>query len=137
MSLDLCQILELPQVRDSRGALTFLEWNRQVPFEVKRIFYIYDVPEGQNRGAHAHHELHQMLICLSGGLTVHLDDGVSKRSVALHKPWQGLHIPPRIWAEENEFLRNTVYMVLASDTYHAESYIHDYQAFLNTVKTHA
>jgi len=137
VSLDQCRILELPQVRDPRGALTFLEWNRQVPFEVKRIFYVYDVPEGQNRGAHAHHELHQMLICLSGGLTVHLDDGHSKRSVTLDKPWQGLHIPPRIWAAEDGFMANTVYMVLASDTYKPESYIHDYPAFLETVKTHA
>lgn len=137
MSLDLCSIHELPQVRDSRGALTFLEWNRQVPFEVKRIFYVYDVPEGQNRGAHAHHELHQMLICLAGGLTVHLDDGSSKRSVTLDKPWQGLHIPPRIWAAEDGFMANTVYMVLASDTYSPESYIHDYQAFLKMVNAHA
>lgn len=136
MSLEQCQILELPQVRDPRGALTFLEWNRQIPFEVKRLFYIYDVPEGQSRGAHAHHELHQMLICLSGGLTVHLDDGLSKRSVTLHHPWQGLHIPPRIWAEEDGFLKNTVYMVLASDIYRPESYIHNYQAFLDTVKIH-
>jgi len=137
VSLEQCKVLELPQVRDPRGALTFLEWNRQVPFEVKRIFYIYDVPEAQNRGAHAHYELHQMLICLSGGLTVHLDDGVSKRAVTLDKPWQGLHIPPRIWAEEDGFLKGTIYMVLTSDTYRPESYIHDYQTFLETVKTHA
>lgn len=136
MSLDQCRILDFPQVRDPRGALTFLEWNRQVPFEVKRIFYIYDVPEGQNRGAHAHHELHQLLICLSGGLTVHMDDGRGKRSVTLDKPWQGLYIPPRIWAAEGGFLKHTIYMVLASDTYKPESYIRDYQTFLDAVNTH-
>lgn len=137
MSLTQCQIFELPQIRDPRGGLTFLEWNRHVPFDVKRIFYIYDIPEGQERGAHAHHELHQMLICLAGSLTVHLDDGRSKQSVTLDKPWQGLHIPPRIWAAEGGFTKNTVYMVLASDTYKPESYIHSYQAFLESVSNNA
>ena len=134
MSLSDCRLIELPKIADYRGNLTFLEGDNHIPFPIKRVFYIYDIPSGTDRGAHAHHDLHQFLICLSGGLKVYLDDGKEKRTVHLNRPWMGLHVPPMIWASEGDFDPGTVYIVLASDVYHADSYIRDYEHFLREVK---
>jgi dTDP-4-dehydrorhamnose 3,5-epimerase-like enzyme len=128
-----CRLIELPKIRDQRGNLTFLEGNSHIPFDIKRVFYIYDIPSGEDRGAHAHHDLHQFIICLSGGLNVYLDDGREKRTVHLNRPWIGLHVPPMFWASEGDFDPNTVYLVMASDIYRAESYIRDYEEFLRLV----
>jgi dTDP-4-dehydrorhamnose 3,5-epimerase-like enzyme len=125
-----CVPLEFPKVGDSRGKLTFIEGTRHVPFEIKRVFYLYDVPAGASRGGHAHRTLEQVLICVSGGLEVRLDDGAAQRVVRLGGPWQGLYIPPLIWDTEINFEPGTVCLVLASEYYDESDYLRDYQAFL-------
>ena len=131
--LDKCNIVNLPKIEDPRGNLTFLEEQNHIPFKIKRIFFIYDVPTGKNRGAHAHHDLEQFVICLSGSFDVFLDDGFNKKTVHLNRPWQGLFIPPMVWANEGNFDAGTVCLVLASDFYNPESYIRDYNKFLELV----
>lgn len=128
--VDDCKLIQLPKIQDHRGNLTFLEGENHIPFQIRRVFYIYDIPSGQQRGAHAHHSLHQFLICLSGGLDVQLDDGEEKRTIHLNRPWMGLHIPPMIWASEGEFDPGTVYLVLASDYYDESDYYRDYESFV-------
>lgn len=134
--LDACRLLELPKIADPRGNLTFIEGGRHVPFDVRRVFYLYDVPTGSDRGAHAHRALHQFLICLSGSFDVALDDGREKRTVHLNRPWKGLHVPPMIWASEINFDPGSVCLVLASDIYDEADYIRDYDAFLAAAHAH-
>jgi len=129
-----CVLTELPKINDNRGNLTFIEEMNHVPFEIKRVFYIYDIPTAVDRGAHAHKKNHQYLICLSGSMDVHLDDGEHKKKVHLNRPWQGLHIPPLIWASEANFAPNTLYVVLASETYDEADYHRDYNIFLDAVR---
>ncbi|WP_370675588.1 FdtA/QdtA family cupin domain-containing protein [Pleomorphomonas sp. PLEO] len=123
-------ITVLPKRADPRGNLTFIEGGHHVPFDIKRIFYLYDVPTAEGRGAHAHKELHQFLVCLSGSFDVATDDGYEKRTIHLNRPWQGLHIPPMIWASEVNFDPGSVCLVLASMHYEEDDYIRDYDAFL-------
>ncbi|EGJ11387.1 MULTISPECIES: FdtA/QdtA family cupin domain-containing protein [Rubrivivax] len=134
MPLSDCKLISLPKVQDPRGNLTFIEGQSHVPFEIKRVFYLYDIPTGEDRGAHAHKELHQFLICLSGSFDVSLDDGVSKQVVHLNRPWIGLHIPPMIWASEINFDPGSVCLVLASTPYNEADYYRDYQQFLDAVR---
>jgi hypothetical protein len=136
VSIDLCKIIDLPKISDHRGNLTFIEGSYHIPFDIKRVFYVYDIPSGEDRGAHAHYDLHQFIVCLSGGLNIYLDDGKQKQTIHLNRPWMGLHIPPMIWASEGDFDPGTVYLVLTSDVYRAESYIRDYNQFLNEVRVH-
>jgi dTDP-4-dehydrorhamnose 3,5-epimerase-like enzyme len=124
-----CQIIQLPKVTDRRGNLSFIEENRHVPFAIRRVFYVYDIPSGQTRGAHAHKALHQFVVCLSGSLEVELADGRVERTVRLNRPWIGLHIPPMIWANEANFDPGTVYVVLASELYDEADYIRDFKSF--------
>lgn len=130
MTLDQCRIINLPKVSDFRGNLTFIEGGNHIPFEFKRVFYIYDVPTGTERGAHAHRSLQQFIICLGGSFEVTLDDGKQTKSVRLNRPWQGLYIPPLVWAAEVNFDPSSVYMVLASENYDEADYIRDYDSFL-------
>ncbi|MDQ3205018.1 MAG: FdtA/QdtA family cupin domain-containing protein [Pseudomonadota bacterium] len=125
-----CCLVELPKITDVRGNLTFIESHRHAPFAIERVFYLYDVPTGADRGAHAHREQHQFLICLSGSFDVALDDGRNRRVEHLNRPWKGLHIPPMIWAAEVNFDAGTVCLVLASDKYVEADYIRDYAEFL-------
>lgn len=125
-----CRLIPLPKINDPRGNLTFVESNNHIPFDIKRIFYLYDVPTEESRGAHAHHELHQFLICLSGSFDVAIDDGQCQNKIHLNRPWKGLHIPPMIWAAEINFDPGSICLVLASDNYHAEDYIRDYDQYL-------
>lgn len=129
-TIDDCRLLELPRIADVRGNLTFIEGNRHAPFAIERVFYLYDVPTGADRGAHAHREQHQFLICLSGSFDVALDDGKQRRVVHLNRPWHGLHIPPMIWAAEVNFDAGTVCLVLASAKFLEDDYIRDYGDFL-------
>ncbi len=129
-TVESCRVIDLPKITDARGNLTFVEGNRHVPFDVKRVFYLYDVPTGESRGAHAHREQHQFLICLSGSFDVELDDGTNQTTVHLNRPWKGLHIPPMIWAAEVNFDPNSVCLVLASDVFDENDYIRSYEAFL-------
>lgn len=134
MSIDDCRIVDLPKVVDQRGNLTYIEGGRHIPFDVRRVFYIYDVPTGESRGAHAHRTLHQFLICLSGSFDVAIDDGTSKDVLHLNRPWRGLYIPPLIWAREINFDPGTVCLVLTSDFYDESDNIRDYDLFLDLVR---
>ncbi len=130
MALADCKLIELPKISDPRGNLTFIEGERHLSFDIKRVFYLYDVPTGEDRGAHAHKNLHQFLICLSGSFDVALDDGFKKDTIHLNRPWKGLHIPPMIWASEVNFDPGSVCLVMASDYYYESDYIRNYSEFL-------
>lgn len=123
------RILEFPRIDDTRGRLTVVEGERHVPFSIRRVFYIYDVPAGARRGGHAHKTLEQVLVCLTGRLVVTLDDGQQTGAVTLDRPWIGLYVPPLIWMSQAEFWPGTVYMVLASDVYDETDYYRDYEVF--------
>lgn len=133
MTLDQCKLVNLPKIVDRRGNLTFVEQQNHVPFEIKRVFYLYDIPTAESRGAHAHRELHQFLICLSGSFDVELFDGKETKTVHLNRPWMGLHIPPMIWASEVNFDPGSICLVLTSDTYNEADYIRDLDLYKLTV----
>jgi oxalate decarboxylase/phosphoglucose isomerase-like protein (cupin superfamily) len=129
-----CRLIEFRKIQDIRGNLSFIEGTRHVPFEIKRIFYLYDVPTGESRGAHAHKALQQLIICLSGSFDVALDDGATQRLVHLNRPWQGLYVPPLIWAAEVNFDPGSVCLVLASDFYCEADYYREYDAYRDAVR---
>lgn len=129
-----CSVIELPKVQNRAGNITATENNINVPFEVKRVFYIYDIPGGEDRGAHAHKECHQFLVAVSGSFEVELDDGINKRTILLNRPYYGLHIPPGIWASEKSFSSGSVCLVLGSHKYQESDYIREYQEFKNKIK---
>jgi len=129
------RLFSLPKIFDPRGNLSFIESKKHVPFDIKRVFYIYDLPTAISRGAHAHKKCEQFIICLTGGLDVHLDDGLgNKKMIHLNKPWQGLYIPNYIWGLEENFDSGTVYLVLASELYNEKDYFRDYNEFAHAVK---
>ena len=130
ISIDQCEVLDLPKISDPRGNLTFIESGKHVPFEIKRIFYLYDVPTGESRGAHAHHNLKQFIICLAGSFDVNVDDGTKKKVIHLNRPWQGVFIPPMIWASEVNFDPGSVCLVAVSEFYNEQDYIRDHDEFL-------
>jgi glyoxylate utilization-related uncharacterized protein len=132
--LDECKIINFPKVTDYRGNLSFIEENRQIPFGIKRVYYLYDVPSGASRGGHAHKELQQIIIALSGSFDVILDDGCNRRSFFLNRPHYGLYISPRIWRELENFSSNSVALSLVSQVYDESDYIRDYDAFKKTVE---
>lgn len=125
-----CSVIDLPKYMFDEGNLTWVQGGENVPFDVKRTFYLYDIPGGEARGAHAHKECHQFLIAASGAFEVVLDDGVNKRTVMLNRPFCGLHIPPGIWAAEQGFSCGSVCLVLASEVYEEADYIRNYDDFL-------
>lgn len=126
-----CSIIELDKHHsDRKGNLTVVENNKEVPFEVRRIYYLYDVPGGESRGAHAHRELSQLIIAASGSFSVTLDDGKVKRTFVLNRPYQGLYVVPGIWRTLDDFSSGAVCLVLASHPYDAGDYIRDYDEFI-------
>lgn len=127
------RVIELPKINDPRGNLTFVESERHIPFTIKRVFYLYDVPTGFDRGAHAHKTLHQFLVCLAGSFDVVMDDGKHRQTVHLNRPWKGLHIPPMVWAAEVNFDPGSICLVLASDFFDESDYYRDYDQFLQEV----
>lgn len=133
MSIKNCRLITLPKISDDRGSLSFLEGNQHIPFNIKRIFYLYHVT--QSRGAHAHKKLQQFIISLGDGFEVELDDGKEKQRFHLNKPWEGLYIPPMIWTSVEKFQQNSVCLVLASDVYDEADYHRDYTEFLQAVRT--
>jgi oxalate decarboxylase/phosphoglucose isomerase-like protein (cupin superfamily) len=128
-----CSIFELPSIKNRSGNITPVHNNIEVPFAIKRIFYLYDIPGGESRGAHAHKECHQFLIAVSGSFEVLLDDGKTKRMVQLNRPYIGLHIPPGIWASEVNFSSGSICLVLASHQYNELDYIREYDEYLNYI----
>lgn len=125
-----CSIIELPKFHDPEGNLTPVYSNGHVPFDIKRVFYLYDIPGGESRGAHAHKVCHQFLVAASGAFEVVLDDGTNKRTVLLNRPFYGLHIPPGVWAAEQGFSSGSVCLVLASERYDESDYIRTYNDFI-------
>ena len=130
-TIDSCTLIKLPKIADPRGMLTFVENSKHIPFDIKRIFYLYDVPTGESRGAHAHKTLHQFLICLSGSFDVAIDDGSAKNVIHLNRPWKGLYIPPMIWAAEINFDPGSICLVLTSSEFDESDYYRNYDDFLN------
>ena len=129
-----CSVIELPKIENRSGNLTSIQNSIEIPFDIKRIFYLYDIPGGKDRGAHAHIECHQFLIAGSGSFDVLLDDGKSKKLVTLNQPYKGLHIPPGIWASEINFSSGSICLVLASHKYDEKDYIREYGEFLKHKK---
>jgi hypothetical protein len=134
ISVSDCQVIELPKIKNRSGNLTSIQNSIEIPFDIKRIFYLYDIPGGEDRGAHAHIECHQFLIAGSGSFDILLDDGKSKKLITLNQPYIGLHIPPGIWASEVNFSSGSICLVLASHKYDEKDYIRYYKEFLNYMK---
>ena len=126
-----CNILWLPKIQNRAGNITPVHENINIPFPIKRVFYLYDIPGGESRGAHAHIECHQFLVAASGSFDVMVDDGNSKKVFNLNRPYFGLHIPPGIWAEEFNFSSGGICLVLASHNYNEKDYLRSYEDFLN------
>ncbi len=129
-SIEQCVIIDLPKISDARGNLTFIEANRHVPFAIERVYYIYDVPGGSERGGHAHRGLHQLIIAMSGSFDVVLDDGANKTRIHLNRSYFGLYVCPMIWRELDNFSSGSVCMVVASNRYDEADYYRDYEEFL-------
>lgn len=125
------QIIELPKFLDKRGNLSFIEELNQIPFEIKRTYWIYDVPGGERRGGHAYRENEEFIVALSGSFDVVLDDGGSKQTYSLNRSYYGLYVPKGIWREMNNFSTNALAMILASTPYDAGDYIIDYPEFIH------
>lgn len=123
----------MPQIGDRQGHITVLNNEIEIPFSINRVFYLYDIPGGESRGAHAHKECHQFLVAASGSFEVLLDDGFTQRLVQLNKPNMGLHIPPGIWASEINFSSGAICLVMASHEYNEQDYIRDYESYKNLI----
>jgi hypothetical protein len=123
-------IINLPKISDPNGNLTFIEAFNHIPFDIKRVFYMYDIPGGAYRGAHAHKELHQFIVAMSGSFDVELDNGDRKERFHLNRSYFGLYVPPMTWGFLDNFSSGVVCMVLASDKYDETDYIRDYDQFL-------
>jgi dTDP-4-dehydrorhamnose 3,5-epimerase-like enzyme len=134
MSLSGCEIIELPKITDPRGNLTFVESQRHVPFDIKRVYYTYDVPGGTQRGGHAHKELKQLIIAMSGSFDITLYDGFQKKKFNLNRSYFGLYVCSMIWREIDNFSSGSVCLVLASEFYSEADYYREYEGFLNAVR---
>jgi dTDP-4-dehydrorhamnose 3,5-epimerase-like enzyme len=131
ISITDCKLISLPKIGDRTGQITAVNNNVEVPFKINRVFYLYDIPSGEDRGAHAHKECHQFLVAASGAFDVEVDDGTNKKIFSLNQPNLGLHVPPGIWAAELNFSSGAICLVLASHPYQENDYIREYQTFLN------
>ncbi|MCR4800933.1 MAG: FdtA/QdtA family cupin domain-containing protein [Bacteroidales bacterium] len=128
------QIIQLPKILDVRGNLSFIEDNNHIPFKIKRVYWIYDVPGGEKRGGHAYKENQEFIVALSGSFDVILDNGIERKTFSLNRSYYGLYVPNGIWREMGNFSTNSLALVLSSTNYDASDYIYDYQRFLNSVK---
>ena len=129
-TIDLCKVIELPKISDPRGNLSFVDGGNQLPFDIQRVYYLYDVPGGAERGGHAHKGLYQRIIAMSGSLDGGLDDGKDKKRVPRSRSYNGLYVCPMIWRELDNFSSGSVCMVLASNKYDEDDYYRDYEAFM-------
>jgi dTDP-4-dehydrorhamnose 3,5-epimerase-like enzyme len=134
-SIDDCRLIALRTIEDPRGSITFMEGEHDVPFAIRRVYHLHGIPEGSERGGHAHWRLDQVLIAVAGAFDVLLDDRVEQRRVRLDDPRAGLHIPPGIWREMDTFSEGAVCVVLASELYDASDYVRDYEEFLKWRRT--
>jgi hypothetical protein len=134
MKLSQCRIIDLPKIADPRGNLTFIEGGRHVPFDIQRVYYLYDTPGGAERGGHAHVALHQLIVAMSGSFDVILDDGAQKKRFHLNRSYFGLYVCPMIWRELDNFSSGAVCLVLASNRYDESDYYRDYQEYLKALK---
>lgn len=137
LKIDGVRLQELPVMRDSRGSLSFAQYQESLPFLPKRYFIVFDVGEDQIRGGHAHRHVHQLLVCVKGSCRVSIDDGMTREDVLLDRPQLALYLPPLIWATQQDFSRDAVLMVLASEVYNPDEYIKDYQEFVALGRTPA
>ena len=134
MGLEKCRVIDLPKISDPRGNLTFIENNRHIPFQIRRVYYLYDVPGGAERGGHAHKGMQQLIIAMSGSFDVVLDDGSKTQRYHLNRSFFGLYICPMIWRAIDNFSSGSVCMVLASTLYDEVDYIRNYAEFLAAVR---
>jgi len=130
-----CRMMDLPKITDVRGNLTFIEGCGHIPFEIRRIYYLYDVPDGLKRGAHAHKDLQQLIIAVSGSFDVVLDDGETKLRFHLSGPDRGLYVCPMVWRELENFSSGSVCLVLASNPYDENDYFRDYDEYLSALRS--
>ncbi len=128
-TIDDCKLIDLRKISDPRGNLTPVEGAQDIPFDIKRVYYLYDVPSGQSRGGHAHKELQQLIVAANGSFTITLHDGQNKRSYTLNRPYQGLLIVPGIWRVLDDFSSGAVLLCLASEHYEEADYIRNYREF--------
>ncbi len=126
-----CSIIKLRAIKNRYGNITPVNNNMEIPFRIKRIFYIYDIPGGEDRGAHAHKACHQFLVAVSGSFEIELNDGTTKRTMMLNRPYYGLHVPPGIWTAEKGFSSGAICLVLTSHKYNEFDYIRDYNEYLS------
>ena len=135
MSIKNCKLIDLPKISDPRGNLTFIESGNHIDFDIKRVYYLYDVPGGAERGGHAHKELQQLIIAIAGSFDIVLDDGYKKKKFHLNRSYYGLYICPMVWRELENFSSGSVCMVLASIFYDESDYYRDYSEFLTSVRS--
>ena len=133
-TIDDCKVVALPKINDPKGNLTFIEGNKQIPFDIKRVYYLYDVPGGADRGSHAHKNLHQFIVSMSGSFDVELDDGKIKKRFHLNRSYFGLYVCPMMWRLLDNFSSGAVCMVLASELYTENDYHRDYDTFIAATK---
>ena len=126
-----CSLVELPKLSDEKGAITAVNNREQIPFDIKRMYYLYDVPSGSERGAHAHKDLHQLIVAATGSFSITVDDGNIKRSFNLTRPNIGLYMPPGLWRELFDFSGGGICMVLASELYSEDDYIRNLKEFIS------
>ena len=134
MPLSDCRLIELPRITDPRGNLTFVEGGRHAPFAIRRVYYLYDVPGGAERGGHGHKTLQQVMIAMSGSFDVVLDDGRERRRFHLNRSYYGLYIPPMIWRELDNFSSGSVCLALATAPYNEADYYRDYTTFIQSLR---
>ena len=129
-----CSVIELPKISNRAGNISIVEGFKNLPFDIKRVFYLYDIPGGEDRGAHAHKECYQFLIAASGSFEIEMNDGINKRTITLNRPYYGLLLPPMIWAYELNFSSGAICLVFASHKYKESDYLRDYNEFINLKK---
>ena len=135
ITIDDCKIIELPKIEDPRGNLTFVEGDNHLPFDIKRVYWIYDVPGGEIRGGHAYHELYEVIIALSGSFDVILDDGINKKKFSLNRSYYGLYVPKMIWRSLENFSTNSLSFIFASKKYDKKDYLRNYEEFSRIKKS--
>lgn len=136
LGLEMVRLLDLTKITDPRGNLTFIEGRRHVPFDIKRVYYMYDIPGGETRGGHSHWQLEELVIAASGSFEVVLDDGYQRQKYLLNRSYRGLYVPSGVWVDISNFSSGSVCLVLASDYYDETDYCRDYTMFLDWVNGH-